>query len=229
LFGAAAARAAGTASGPRSLSAMVWTATGRAAGFEPERHNVVFSSDYRQEFDALFGQARLPDEPTVYVCAQDRGAGPAPDGTERFLILINAPANGDTRAYRSEETESWLSSTLSRLKRGGLELSLEASRVTAPDGFAARFPGSGGALYGRALHGWRAAFQRPGARTRLPGLYLAGGAAHPGPGAPTSMLSGRIAARSILADFASTPRFRPAGTGGSTPTRSAPTDASASS
>jgi 1-hydroxycarotenoid 3,4-desaturase len=193
------------------------------------RHNVIFSSDYRAEFDALFAHARMPDEPTVYICAQDRGAGARPDGAERFLILLNAPANGDMRAYPTEETEQWLSSTLTRLSAFGLDLKLDAWRATAPDGFAARFPGSGGALYGRALHGWRAAFQRPGARTRLPGLYLAGGAAHPGPGVPTSMLSGRIAARSILADFASTRRFRPAGTAGSTPTRSAPTDASVSS
>ncbi|MGJ3230822.1 MAG: 1-hydroxycarotenoid 3,4-desaturase CrtD [Oceanicaulis sp.] len=229
LLGEVGAGAQKQAAGPRSLSAMVWTAVGRASGFKPQRHNVVFSKDYRAEFDALFGAARMPDDPTIYVCAQDRGAGPDPDGPERFLILINAPADGDSRAYPPQETDAWLSSTLNRLSDCGLRLELDAARVTAPDGFAARFPGSGGALYGRALHGWRSAFQRPGARTRLPGLYLAGGACHPGPGAPTSTLSGRIAARSILADFASTPRFRPAGIAGSTPTRSAPTDASASS
>jgi 1-hydroxycarotenoid 3,4-desaturase len=227
-FGRAAAPAARTA-GPRSLSALVWTATGRADGFEPERHNVVFSRDYRAEFDALFRESRIPDEPTIYVCAQDRGAGPAPAGAERFLILINAPPDGDARRYTAEETDAWLARTTERLEACGLRLTLEAAQATAPDGFEARFPGTGGALYGRALHGWRAAFQRPGARTRLPGLYLAGGAAHPVPGVPTSMLSGRIAARLILADRASTPKFRPAGTAGSTPTRSARTDASASS
>ncbi len=229
LLGAAAERAQGSPAGPRALSAMVWTATGRARGFSLQRHNVVFSSDYRSEFDAIFKQGRMPGEPTVYVCAQDRGAGLAPDGPERFLILINAPANGEAHTYASEETEAWLSSTLNRLRHAGLDLTLSDWRVTAPDGFAARFPGSGGALYGRALHGWRAAFQRPAARTRLAGLYMAGGAAHPGPGVPTSMLSGRTAARSILADFASTPRSRPAAIAGSTPTPSAPTDASASS
>ncbi|MEQ8405968.1 MAG: phytoene desaturase family protein [Oceanicaulis sp.] len=229
VLGPHAARAQGAPAGPRALSAMVWTAAGRACGFEPQRHNVVFSPDYRAEFTALFGGARMADDPTIYVCAQDRGAGPSPEGAERFLILINAPANGDRRAYPPEETERWLSLTLDRLKACGLDLDLDAARVTAPDGFAARFPGSAGALYGRALHGWRAAFQRPGARTRPPGLYLAGGAAHPGPGVPTSMLSGRIAARTILGDFASTRRFKPAGIAGSTPTPSARTDASASS
>ena len=229
LLGGAAAKAAPPAKNPRGLSAIVWTAAGRARGFEPERHNVIFSGDYRAEFGALFGQGRLPADPTVYVCAQDRGAGAAPEGSERFLILINAPADGDRRAYPLQETDAWLARTLDRLTRSGFALEIETATATAPDGFAARFPGSAGALYGRALHGWRAAFQRPGARTRLPGLYLAGGGTHPGAGVPTSMLSGRTAARSILTDSGSTPRSRPAGIAGSTPTRSARTDASASS
>jgi len=229
LLGERAAAAQPPAAGPRALSALVWTATGRASGFDLDRHTVFFSGDYRAEFDALFKDGRMADAPTIYVCAQDRGAGPAPDGPERFLILLNAPPDGDTRPYPPSETETWLARTIHRLKACGLTLTLDAVRTTAPDGFAARFPGSGGALYGRALHGWRAAFQRPGARTRLPGLYLAGGAAHPGPGVPTSMLSGRTAARSILADLASTPRLRPAGIAGSTPTPSAKTGVTASS
>ena len=229
MLGEAAARGAPPARGARGLSAIVWTATGRAEGFEPERHNVIFSRNYAAEFDALFGQGRLADDPTIYVCAQDRGAGTAPDGPERFLILINAPSDGDQRTYPLQETDAWLDRMLQRLGACGLHLTLHSVRTTAPDGFAARFPGSAGALYGRALHGWRAAFDRPGERTRLPGLYLAGGGTHPGAGIPTSMLSGRTAARSILADLASTPRFRPAGIAGSTPTPPARTDASASS
>lgn len=229
LLGQAAVPALGAVRLPRSLSALVWTATGRPRGFALDRHNVVFSSNYAAEFDALFAEGRIPDDPTVYVCAQDRGAGPPPDGPERFLILINAPADGDARTYTARETDAWLDLTLNQLRARGLDLDLESIATTAPDGFARLCPGSGGAIYGRALHGWRAAFLRPGARTRLPGLYLAGGGVHPGPGVPTAMLSGRIAARSIWDDLASTRRLRPAVTAGSMRTPSAGTDVTPSS
>ena len=41
-------------------------------------------------------RAALPAEPTVYVCAQDRGDDDGPGRPERLLCLINAPARGDT-------------------------------------------------------------------------------------------------------------------------------------
>lgn len=229
LLGEDAARAISSPTGPRGLSALVWTATGTASGFELDHHNVFFNQDYRAEFQACFQNGEIPDQPTVYICAQDRGHGTTPTGLERFLILINAPANGDQHTYTSQETNAWLARTLDNLAHFGLRLSINASRVTAPDQFARLFPGTGGALYGRALHGWQAAFQRPGARTQVPGLYLAGGGCHPGPGVPTSMLSGRIAAQAIWNDFNSTRRSHPGAIVGFTPTPSAKTDASASS
>ena len=80
----------------------------------------------------------------------------------------------------------------------------ERAALTTPSGFAALFPGSLGALYGQSPHGLMAPFRRPRARTSLPGLYLAGGGVHPGPGMPMAALSGRHAAAAILADRAST-------------------------
>jgi 1-hydroxycarotenoid 3,4-desaturase len=86
-----------------------------------------------------------------------------------------------------------------RLRRAGLTVHRrpEAEVVTTPADFARLFPGSGGALYGPAVHGWQAAFSRPGARTKLPGLFLAGGSTHPGAGVAMAAISGRLAAARV--------------------------------
>ena len=99
--------------------------------------------------------------------------------------------------------------------------------VTTPTQHERRFPGSGGALYGQATHGWSAALRRQGIRTKLPGLYLAGGTVHPGAGVPMTALSGRLAAQCMSRDLASTAKWKPTATAGGTSTSSATTDSSA--
>ncbi len=185
-----------------SLSALVWTIDGTATGFPLVRHNVLFSNDYPREFADL-AAGRLPADPTVYICAQDRDAdaGAPTAATERFQLIVNAPAFGET-APGSGAIEACTAATFERLRRSGLALTPRASVLTTPQGFADLFPATGGALYGRATHGPFAAFQRPGARTRLPWLYLAGGATHPGAGVPMAALSGMRGAEALTDDLA---------------------------
>lgn len=205
-FGAAAARAVPPVPrARRSLSAVTWNTVARARGFPLLRHTVFFSADYAAEFDAIFRRARLPESPTVYVCAQDRDDrdGAAPAGAERLLCLVNAPATGDAGGPGDAELARCEAAAFALMERCGLELERDAAATvrTAPAQFDTLFPATGGALYGRASHGWRASFARPGSRTRLPGLYLAGGSVHPGPGVPMAALSGRLAAACVLADL----------------------------
>jgi 1-hydroxycarotenoid 3,4-desaturase len=182
----------------RSLSAVTWCAVARSRGFALERHNVFFARDYSAEFAALDRARELPPEPTVYVCAQDRPLAD-PAGSERLFCLINAPADGDRRSHTPAQVQDAAERMFGTLARCGLQVDVEAIGATTPGDFARYFPGNGGALYGSATHGWRASFIRPGSHTRLPGLFLAGGSVHPGPGVPMAALSGRLAAAAVLA------------------------------
>jgi 1-hydroxycarotenoid 3,4-desaturase len=154
------------------------------------------------------------------VCAQDRDARESPQSpdAERLLCLVNAPPNGDADAYDAMEIEQCEHRTFTFLERCGLQIERrpQQTRVTTPPEFEQRFPGTGGGLYGQATHGWRASFSRPGARTRLKGLYLAGGSVHPGPGLPMTALSGRLAAARVLEDLSSRGWWRPGATPGGT-------------
>lgn len=207
----------------RSLSAFTVAMATRMSGPELIRHNVFFSDDYPAEFDAL-RQGRIPERPTVYLCAQDRGDGetlPPPGAIERALTIVNAPADGDRHRYSPEETRSCEERTFNQLQRCGLRVERPqgSTLATTPSDFSDLFPGTGGALYGPASHGWMASFRRPGSRSRMPGLYLAGGSVHPGSGVPMAALSGRLAAQSLMRDCASTSRSTRMAMPGGTSTR----------
>jgi len=187
---------------PRSLSALTWSLEASAGDCPLDHHTVFFGKDYPAEFAALFSEQSVCASPTTYVCAQDRGAGGATrNGIERLFVLVNAPP----RAL-SETALLEVQGNVERLlDQAGLTLDLGADTVTrfSPADFAARFPDSDGAVYGWPTHGMFGSFRRSGSRSKLRGLYFAGGSVHPGPGVPMTALSGRIAAGALLEDLRS--------------------------
>lgn len=228
LLGKVASRAVGRVHPKRrSLSAFVWLAHTQTSGFPLSRHNVFFSPNYEEEFRALKAGQTIAD-PSVYVCAQDRGkqATDVVQGRERMQIVVNAAANGDTHNPTQQELDRCTQAMTNSLDRCGLKLEEDMPHsLVTPRDFETLFPSTGGGLYGRDSHGWAASFLRQGARTRIPGLYCAGGSTHPGAGVPMAALSGQLAARTLMTDRASTRRFHPAATRGGMSMQSATTDA----
>ena len=192
----------------RSLSALTWSMHAATSGFALDRHNVFFQPEYAREFSTIFSRARLPQTPAIYVCAQDRGTGDAEPAADRLLMLVNAPPEGLGPALTDSEIETCETHSFSTLARYGLTIqrSPQNTQRTTPAEFHRLFPGSGGALYGMATHGWMSAFARSGAKTAIQGLYLAGGSVHPGPGVPMAALSGQLAAATLWAHLDSTSR-----------------------
>ena len=190
----------------RSLSALTLCAAVDAPRAPLLHHNVYFSRDYRQEFREL-ESGQLPVDPTIYLCAQDRGdQSPSQSAErdasqpERLFALINAPARGDEGAPKAEEIERCQDQLMTTLQSLKVKIRRDHSVWTTPQKWDQRFPHSGGAIYGMVTRRWDSNLKRMGARSKLKGLYLAGGTVHPGAGVPMAAISGKIAADAVIQD-----------------------------
>ena len=201
---------------PRSLSAQVQAfASTVQHDFPLAAHNVFFADNPASEYAPL-AKGKLQTDPTLYICAQDRFGGAQPGGAERFEIILNAPPITDDAIIPPQESDQCQTLIFSRLAAFGLHFDQQpsTSTLTGPQKFNALFPASNGSLYGRSPAGMMAAFARPTARTKMAGLYLAGGGAHPGAGVPMATLSAAHAAAAIMTDLCLTSKSQKAVTHG---------------
>ena len=137
------------------------------------------------------------DEPTIYACVPSvSDPTQAPPGHESWFLLVNAPAGAavDRAAYQAR--------LLELLAGYGTDLRdrLCFTETITPSDLADRYRAPGGAIYGTASNGRRAAFLRPANRGPRRGLYLVGGSSHPGGGLPLVAISGRIVAELVGED-----------------------------
>lgn len=168
-------------------------------------HNFVFSRDPEEEFDWIYRRGLPAPDPSCYLAAPSLSEPEvAPAGGEALYVLVHTPYLRPGHDW-SEMLPRYRQTIIDKLKRCGgmpdLEERIRFEATLTPQDIHDRYRVLDGAIYGLASHGRFMGAFKPGNRSRhLKGLYLAGGAAHPGPGMPMVMMSGWIAADSLDTD-----------------------------
>tara|TARA_R110002073_G_scaffold7747_4_gene43659 strand:+ start:8223 stop:9815 length:1593 start_codon:yes stop_codon:yes gene_type:complete len=168
-------------------------------------HNFVFSRDPEQEFDFIYNKGEPAPDPSAYVCAPAISEpSVAPPGCEALFVLVHTPylrPNHNWHAMLPAYRETILDKLESAAGMSGLRDAIVYESALTPEDIHHRYRVLNGAIYGLASHGkYLGAFKPANRRRDISGLYLAGGAAHPGPGMPMVLMSGWIAADSLDAD-----------------------------
>jgi phytoene desaturase len=168
-------------------------------------HDFVFSRDAHEEFDWIYRRGEPAPDPTAYLAAPAAtDPSVAPEGGEALYVLVHTPYLRPHHDWRAM-LPGYRRTILDKLKRTAgledLEQRIVVERVLTPQDIDERYRVLNGAIYGLASHGAFTGAFKPGNRSRqVRGLYLAGGAAHPGPGMPMVMMSGWIAADALDQD-----------------------------
>ena len=173
-------------------------------------HDFVFSDNAHEEFDAIYKRGEPAPDPTCYIAAPAQtDPSVAPEGGEALYVLVHTPYLRPHHNW-SEMFPKYRQVILDKLKRTAgltdIEDRIVFERHLTPQDIHDRYKVLNGAIYGLASHGKFTGAFKPGNRSRfVQNLYLAGGAAHPGPGMPMVMMSGWIAADALDADRRAVP------------------------
>ena len=168
-------------------------------------HDFVFSRDPHEEFHAIYDLGEPAPDPTCYLaCTAVTDAASAPAGGEAMYVLVHTPYLRPHHDWK-KMLPAYRQVILDKLKRTAgcedIEKRIVFERALTPQDIHDRYRVLNGAIYGISSHGRFMGAFKPANRSReVAGLYLAGGAAHPGPGMPMVMMSGWIAADSLDAD-----------------------------
>jgi phytoene desaturase len=162
-------------------------------------HNIFFSGDYHKEFDTIFKEKTIPEDPTVYINITSKYVKTdAPEGCENWFVMINVPP---------DEGQDWdnligkarinIKQKLSRILNVNIDLLIESESILDPRLIQSRTQSFQGSLYGTSSNSRYAAFLRHPNDSSLRNLYFCGGSVHPGGGIPLCLQSARIVANHI--------------------------------
>jgi phytoene desaturase len=179
----------------RSSSALIFYWGIKKKFQELDLHNILFSEDYKSEFDHIFNKKTLFDDPTVYINITSKETrGDAPENCENWFVMINAPGDyGQDWDQIVETAHRNIIQKINRVLETDVSELIETEHVLTPVGIESNTSSYRGALYGAASNNKFAAFLRhPNFNSRLKNLYHVGGSVHPGGGIPLCLLSAKI-------------------------------------
>lgn len=163
-------------------------------------HNIFFSDDYQKEFNTMFQEKTISNDPTVYINITSKlKPDDAPEGCENWFVLINAPANeGQNWDKIIADTRQNVIQKVSRMLGENIADLIECEEILDPRTIESKTSSAQGALYGNSSNNRYAAFLRhANFSSKIKNLYFVGGSVHPGGGIPLAISSAKIACKYI--------------------------------
>ncbi|MBK7934041.1 MAG: phytoene desaturase [Pyrinomonadaceae bacterium] len=163
-------------------------------------HNLLFSEDWRKNFDDIYKHPNLPQEPSLYVCAPSvTDPSVAPEGKENLFVLV--PIASDltiTELEKEAYADRVLSLMETEMNLPNLREKLEYERIYTVENFSADYNAFKGSALGLAHNLMQTAIFRPkNYSKKVKGLYYVGAGVNPGIGTQICLISAELAFKRV--------------------------------
>lgn len=164
-------------------------------------HNILFSENYKKEFDEIFIEKIYPSDPTVYIYISSKfSKQDAPEEMENWFVMINTPY--DNINLRYGDLKETILKKIKKFTGYDIKDKIITEQILTPSEIASVTGSYKGSIYGISSNNRKAAFMRQPNRSRqYKGLFFCGGSAHPGGGIPLVILSGKICSELVNKQF----------------------------
>jgi len=167
-------------------------------------HNIFFAADYQKEFNTIWKDKTISNDPTVYINITAKHIrNDAPSESENWFVMINVPANNNQNwDLLIKEARSNIIKKISRVLNRNIEKDIISEAILDPRSIEGKTGSYQGSLYGNSSNNQFSAFLRhSNFSSKIKGLYFAGGSVHPGGGIPLALLSAKIVGDCLDQDY----------------------------
>ncbi len=171
-----------------------------------KHHNFFLSGEYRRNFEAIFRDGRLPDDPSFYAVVPSRTEPDmAPEGSESLFVLVPVPHLGGGRSGSVDwerEGEAFKEKVYDLLEsRAGIQNirnRIAHETVKTPREWLSDYNLEEGAAFGLGHGIFQVGYFRPPiASPTVGGMYFVGASTRPGTGVPLVVIGAKLPAERI--------------------------------
>ena len=169
-------------------------------------HNVYLSERYRENFEQIFDERRLPYDPSFYTNVPSRtDESAAPEGMEALYVLVPTPHLGDNVVWpREGDTfkERIYDLLEERARIGGIRKHIVYEKVKTPLNWLEDYNLEEGAAFGIGHGILQVGYFRPPLASRTAkNVYFVGASTRPGTGVPLVTIGAKLVAERIGRDL----------------------------
>ena len=169
-------------------------------------HNVYLSAKYKENFDQIFAERRLPDDPSFYTNVPSRtDPSAAPEGKEALYVLVPTPHLGENVEWE-REGEEFKEKVYSLLEKRAsvpdLRERVVYEKVRTPLDWREEYNLEEGAAFGIGHGIFQVGYFRPPLASKtVKGVYFVGASTRPGTGVPLVTIGAKLAAERVGRDL----------------------------